>query len=149
MALWSESDTNIARLIEPDGTLGLTMPIPRAVEHCMKNKGWTWEFAGSGVEIEPSKVAAEKIVEPDRALCRFCDGDGYRAASECDRCDGYGTDTRSASKRDLIDRFSIMAEDLEDTTFVAWTKAINNPGSATRKSVAADLRLAIELLETL
>lgn len=28
-------------------------------------------------------------------------------------------------------------------------KAIDNPGSATRKSVAADLRLAIELLEAL
>lgn len=36
----------MARLIEPDGTIGLTMTNAAAVEFCTTHPGWTWELVG-------------------------------------------------------------------------------------------------------
>lgn len=33
----------MAQLIEPDGTLGLTMTIAAAVAYCASHPGWTWQ----------------------------------------------------------------------------------------------------------
>ena len=34
----------MARLIEPDGTLGIITTVEDAVEYCKNHPGWTWEF---------------------------------------------------------------------------------------------------------
>ncbi len=34
----------IARLIEPDGTLGIEVTVEYAINYCACHPGWTWEY---------------------------------------------------------------------------------------------------------
>ena len=34
-----------AQLIEPDGTIGLIVPIDYAVDWCSSHPGWTWRYS--------------------------------------------------------------------------------------------------------
>jgi hypothetical protein len=35
----------MAKLIEPDGTVGLVVSVEYAIRYCREHPGWTWSYA--------------------------------------------------------------------------------------------------------